>query len=400
MTVLPPIHPTGWAPTVGRLQRRRGVDGSSSVVGGRLEAGDGAGGHFWWDATCELDEDGGTVFLGAGRADTGRWRRLVAAHEPIDVRWFGAVGDDSTDDQDALELAHAAATAQGRKLMYSARPGQASTVYRHSARLDHPGSLLEVEMAPGVETRFTGTGVCWQMGAEGAPVVGAVLRGRVVGNANATVGVRAVRSSWHRVDVLIRDAKDFGYKQEGGVQNRAVVSVDVNQGAFVTQPDVGVYVGDYAGVEATTTVLDVSVAGLQGKVGVKLDKAIGCTLTGVIQGMNTGGTGLVITALGGNHTIRDLWMEVNLLADILCAGYYCTFDRVRCTNLVRFEAGIDPPATSAYGNVLRGGAYGDVENASPYQQRWDGPALYGSLTDPMSSPGFYWDHDSAQWVTT
>lgn len=59
--------------------------------------GDGGGGEFYWDSSDTTSaENGGTIFI----ASTGRWKRLYSGE--LNVRWFGAKGDNAADDFDAI----------------------------------------------------------------------------------------------------------------------------------------------------------------------------------------------------------------------------------------------------------------------------------------------------------
>lgn len=78
------------------------LDGSgAALVLGYHRPGDGGGGQVYWDAKSDAQEDGGLVFRGSGSA--GRWIR--PARGAVDVRWFGALGDGTTDDTDAIQRA-------------------------------------------------------------------------------------------------------------------------------------------------------------------------------------------------------------------------------------------------------------------------------------------------------
>lgn len=86
------------------------LDGSgAALVLGYHRPGDGGGGQVYWDAKSDAREDRGLVLRGSGSA--GRWIRPERG--AVDVRWFGALGDGTTDDTDAIQRASASTAASG-----------------------------------------------------------------------------------------------------------------------------------------------------------------------------------------------------------------------------------------------------------------------------------------------
>lgn len=81
------------------------VDKASITCDGRTVRGDGGGGQFVWDAASTTAVDNATVF---GSSPAGRWKRVYSG--ALDVRWFGAAGDGSTNDTTALQAAVGALT--------------------------------------------------------------------------------------------------------------------------------------------------------------------------------------------------------------------------------------------------------------------------------------------------
>ena len=79
------------------------VDNKTLELLGYHEEGDGGGGTFFWDAASAVADNGGTVIAPtfAGFSGTGRWTRVYSG--AVDVKWFGAKGDDSTDDTAAIQ---------------------------------------------------------------------------------------------------------------------------------------------------------------------------------------------------------------------------------------------------------------------------------------------------------
>lgn len=90
-------------------------DGQTATLLGYYAPGDGGGGDFRWSLLSPLAADGGLVF---GASFLGKWIRTVDATLSVDgtklrstyinVRWFGARGDNFTPDQSAFQnaLAH------------------------------------------------------------------------------------------------------------------------------------------------------------------------------------------------------------------------------------------------------------------------------------------------------
>lgn len=72
----------------------------------------GGGGDVEWKSTSEATVDNGIVFLPTGHSGAGRWVRVYSG--ALNVKWFGAKGDGSTNDatafQAALDLAGAGVT--------------------------------------------------------------------------------------------------------------------------------------------------------------------------------------------------------------------------------------------------------------------------------------------------
>lgn len=89
-------------PTVASVRLVSSSAGPVLVTSGRTSAGDGGGGTWAWDPTS-TDSDDGALAVAVTGVTTGRWKRQYSG--PIDVRWFGAVGDGVTDDTAAITSA-------------------------------------------------------------------------------------------------------------------------------------------------------------------------------------------------------------------------------------------------------------------------------------------------------
>jgi hypothetical protein len=79
------------------------ADGSTIFVTSYYGDDNGGGGRFVWRATSEADANGGTVILPTGHSGAGRWVRVYS--DAVNVLWFGAKGDGSTDDATAIQAA-------------------------------------------------------------------------------------------------------------------------------------------------------------------------------------------------------------------------------------------------------------------------------------------------------
>jgi len=78
------------------------TDFSICTMLGFNEPGDGGGGVFYWDSTSVATADIGTIVQPTATVGAGRWLRVYSG--PVSIKWFGAVGDGSTDDWAAYRL--------------------------------------------------------------------------------------------------------------------------------------------------------------------------------------------------------------------------------------------------------------------------------------------------------
>src|SRR5262245_11302694 len=66
--------------------------------------GDGGGGVFFWNPNeAVANDDGGTILAPKVGTGNGCWKRIMTDH--WNVKWFGARGDDTSDDLAAFQLA-------------------------------------------------------------------------------------------------------------------------------------------------------------------------------------------------------------------------------------------------------------------------------------------------------
>lgn len=82
------------------------IDGQIISISGYYTVGDGGGGSFYWDSSSSTADNGGTVIKPTAVGGAGRW---IALGNYLDVRRFGAKGDDISDDTSAIQAAATAA---------------------------------------------------------------------------------------------------------------------------------------------------------------------------------------------------------------------------------------------------------------------------------------------------
>lgn len=88
----------------------------AAVALGYRAPGDGGGGLFYWDGASDAPPDAGLVFAAEPARGHGRWIRLNSLQSlsgstaqipngPLNVRWFGARGNGTADDTNAVQSA-------------------------------------------------------------------------------------------------------------------------------------------------------------------------------------------------------------------------------------------------------------------------------------------------------
>lgn len=88
-------------------------------VSGYWSAGDGGGGMFIWNASSTAADDSGSVIAPTGISGAGRWTRVMGSIQS--AKWWGAKGDDVTDDTWTIRAAHDAVKAAGGRYLYFPR---------------------------------------------------------------------------------------------------------------------------------------------------------------------------------------------------------------------------------------------------------------------------------------
>lgn len=109
------------------------IDTNISILGYYV-MGDGGRGDFYWDSSSTDADNGGTIIQATGVA-TGRWIRVLS--NPVNIKWFGATGDGTTDDITAIDNAMASLGGNGGDVIF---PIPAS-YWRTSATLTVPAGV-------------------------------------------------------------------------------------------------------------------------------------------------------------------------------------------------------------------------------------------------------------------
>lgn len=97
-------------------------------IGAAASAGDGWAGSFYYDSGSAAADDGALTI--APTVGSGRFKRIYSG--PLDVRWFGAVGDGVTDDTTACQAAHTAAAINGATVFYPEGTFKITSTLTHS----------------------------------------------------------------------------------------------------------------------------------------------------------------------------------------------------------------------------------------------------------------------------
>ncbi len=87
-----------------------GAEGEVIRMLGYAANGDGGGGEWFWSASSTAADNTGTI-VDPSAAGDGRWLRLFSG--PVNVKWFGAKGDGTTDDTSAFHAAIAVVAVNG-----------------------------------------------------------------------------------------------------------------------------------------------------------------------------------------------------------------------------------------------------------------------------------------------
>jgi hypothetical protein len=297
--------------------------GDTALLLGYNAKGDGGGGEFYWDSASTATPHG-SIIVQPGGGGTGRWFRVLGQDGPVNVKWFGAAGDGSTDDKTAIDAAIAYCVAKNRTLELP------DGTYLHSGAINWAYNSFHVA-APGDNVVFvhTGTGVAHNFsgvitypttklclgGVFGGP--GRImLKGNPAGGTTRGVNI----DNWHfgSMKVAIKDCATCLYGADSASTGSSSVctTFDVRiggnaDGPMTVTPGHGV---DFsAPVACIFEKLIVELCGASGNKAAVFTDMINCTFRGgTIEGNLAGGLLVANSGTGSSrNTYQNLEIETN-----------------------------------------------------------------------------------------
>jgi hypothetical protein len=338
--------------------------GDTALLLGYNAKGDGAGGEFYWDS-ASIETPHGSIIVQPSGGGTGRWFRIFEKDGPINVRWFGAAGDGSTNDQTAIDAAITYCVANNRTLEFP------DGTYLHGGTINWAFNNFRV-MALGENAVFVhaGTGIAHNFsgianypGTQGCAggVFGGPGRFMLKGNpaGGTTRGVNI--DNWHfgNMKVAIKDCATCLYGADtGSVGSSAVCTTfDVRIGGNADGP---MTVTPGHGVDFTAPVacifekLIVELCGASGNKAAVFTDMINCTFRGgTIEGNLAGGLLVANSGTGSSrNTYQNLEIETNgTAADWTTAEHYPVL--INCST----GGTVSGSAFNTTGAILLGGTF-------------------------------------------
>lgn len=302
--------------TLAALKALSGADlVGSVVVSGYATASDLGGGVFWWNGADSTADNAGTV-IQPNAGGVGRWLRVLPGKE-YNVRWFGAKGDNATNDTTAIATAKTVALAAAGTLHFpsgtylSATPLAYTTACRIRAE---PGARLKLTAAAPYVVSIDGSATS---NIYGADVRDLILDG--VGHCADGLVLKNVISSYF-LNVRVTNVTGAGFRW-GWAQLCTFVNpvCSGNLEAFTTTPVNGLLVDGAASSSANTiinpTFEKVSGSGIKGLSLINSTFISGTSESNAI-GIEFGETPDVGRVALGNSVIA-MDMEVNATADVV-----------------------------------------------------------------------------------
>lgn len=189
---------------IGALRALAPERGRYYLLGYHTRVGDGGGGLFrgvTGAAEGTYVDNGGTVIVPIGGKGTDAFHRVYTS--PVNVRWFGAIGDGETNDFMAIQSAFDTVGREGGGELFI--PRQPGSYYRttQALRFRYPGVRVVLETP---ETRIHNTGN--EPGLNKWPNYGAVLLGTYTTNNIGSVASYVLRRITRNADKVILEHAD------------------------------------------------------------------------------------------------------------------------------------------------------------------------------------------------
>jgi hypothetical protein len=210
-------------PLLSKLSDLRALSFSSptqtALVAGYFAAGDPGGGLFALNGSDSTSADnGGTIIVDvSGR----RWYRSGARNSVLNVMWFGAKGDGTTDDTAAIQAAITAAITVGG--VVHAPPGKyvisgTGLSLSMTSLADNANNRVSIEGAGSGCTTFvyTGTGTCLSIaGTSSVYADYFAVRGIRIennGSISTQIGVKLTSAAWFGFDDVVIVGFNYGFQ--------------------------------------------------------------------------------------------------------------------------------------------------------------------------------------------
>lgn len=298
-----------------------------AFVMGYYAAGDGGGGQYRYDSSDAISTDnGGTIIVAA---DGGRWKLVTT--NTINVRQFGAKGDNSTDDTAAIQACRDWAVSTGTMTQIVFTRG----IYKYSVSPNWGVNGLTVRFDGEVRLRYTGVGNAVIIDAGASPAKISNVHFGVgscpIIEAPATAGHGLYARGLIRGDIQGRcygaGSTSAGLRMEGCVLVGVnFVTTNDEGGAFYlgAKPQVGISLSENAVGGQTSYCLFQNCNVQSCAIGWFIDSALGNVFVGGDSEFNTQ-YGMQMTTKALNNKFYGCDFEQNVSTDVICAGSYNEF---------------------------------------------------------------------------
>jgi hypothetical protein len=270
--------------------------GDTALLLGYNAKGDGGGGEFYWDSASSATPHGSIIVQPSG-GGAGRWFRVLGQDGPVNVKWFGAAGDGSTDDKAAIDAAIAYCVANNRTLEFPdgryIHSGAINWAFNHFHVVALGDNVVFVHTGTGIAHSFSG--IANYPGTQGC--VGGVFGGpgRIMLKGNPAGGTTRVidLDNWHQgyMKMALHDGATAFYGNDTGIVGSSAVETTFDM--RITSQD-----GSWA---------------LRPGHGVDFIKPVACIFEKlIVENVGTGGVAAVALSGAANNFFRGGTIEGNL----------------------------------------------------------------------------------------